>query len=89
LIDFVILQQDAFDDTDSSTPMDRQRYMYEKIMVICRQNFEFNYFEECANFFKQLINVCRQMNYAVYQSDKFKQYENELQALITKQLDRA
>ena len=30
LIDFVILQQDAFDKIDSNTPIERQKYMYKK-----------------------------------------------------------
>jgi len=34
VIDFVILQQDAFDKIDASTPIDRQQYMHEKILTL-------------------------------------------------------
>ncbi|MCL2727096.1 MAG: V-type ATP synthase subunit A [Bacteroidales bacterium] len=82
LIDFAILQQDAFDSVDASCPMDRQRYMFDLVMDICRENLEFDHFEKCAYFFKQLINICRQMNYADFKSDKFMQYEKELETMI-------
>ena len=35
LIDYVILQQDAFDAIDSVTPMDRQKYMLELLHELC------------------------------------------------------
>ena len=35
LVDFVILQQDAFDPVDSVTPMERQRYMLDLVLEIC------------------------------------------------------
>ncbi|MCL2738874.1 MAG: V-type ATP synthase subunit A, partial [Bacteroidales bacterium] len=88
LIDFAVLQQDAFDEIDSTCPMDRQRYMFDRVMDLCQQNFVFEHFEECANFFKQLINICKQMNYSDYESDNFFQYEKELEAAVSKQLKK-
>jgi V/A-type H+-transporting ATPase subunit A len=85
LIDFVLLQQDAFDPIDASTPLDRQQYMLDKILAICEHNPLFDNFEECRTFYKEIINTCKQMNYSEFQSDKFKQYENDLAGLIKKQ----
>lgn len=82
LIDFVLLQQDAFDKIDSSTPLKRQQYMLEKLLNICRQNPTFDNFEQCSTFYKSLINVCRQMNYSEFESQKFKEHEQTLENLI-------
>jgi len=82
LIDFVILQQDAFDKIDASTPMERQEYMFSKIIEVCRKDFRFERFEDCAGFYKKLINLFRQMNYSAFLDDNFKKYEIEIENLI-------
>lgn len=82
VIDFVILQQDGFDKVDQSTPLERQRYMLEKVLNICNTKFEFSSFEEVNPYFKNMINVLRQMNYAEYMSDDFKKFEQELVGVI-------
>jgi len=82
VIDFVVLQQDAFDDIDSSTPLERQRYMVNLVLNICGSNFNFDDFEEVGNYFKRMINLLRQMNYQEFNSEKFKAIEAELQTLI-------
>jgi V/A-type H+-transporting ATPase subunit A len=82
VIDFVVLQQDAFDDIDSSTPLERQRYMVNLVLGICGSNFHFDDFEEVGNYFKRMINLLRQMNYQEFNSEKFKAIEAELQTLI-------
>ena len=75
LIDFVILQQDAFDKTDALCPMERQKYMFGKVMSICRKEFDFDTFSQCVDFYKELINDFRQMNYAGFQDEVFREYE--------------
>ena len=82
LIDFVILQQDAFDDIDANCPMERQQFMYKKVLSICEHDFDFVDFEECSKFFKGLINLFRQMNYAEWQSEKFYDYDKQIDAYI-------
>lgn len=82
LIDFVLLQQDAFDKVDASTPLVRQKYMFEKVLGICHAEFTFTDFEQCVGFYKQLINLFKQMNYSEYQSDSFRKYESEIDILL-------
>ena len=82
LIDFVILQQDAFDKIDSNTPIERQKYMYKKVINICEKSFSFKAFEECSGFYKNLINLFKQMNYTEFQSEQFKQYDSQIEALV-------
>ncbi|MEG1910129.1 MAG: V-type ATP synthase subunit A, partial [Bacteroidales bacterium] len=82
LIDFVLLQQDAFDKIDASTPLDRQKYMFEKVLKICHTEFEFKDFEQCIKFYKELINLFKQMNYSEYESETFRKYESDIEVLL-------
>lgn len=82
LIDFVILQQDAFDNIDGSTSMERQQYMLNKVLEIVRSDFSFDSFEQINPYFKQLINLFRQMNYSEFESENFRKYEQELESVL-------
>lgn len=82
LIDFVILQQDAFDAVDSVTPMARQEAMLDMVIGICRTNFEFDNFNEVMDYFKRMINVCKQMNYSIFESEGYKVFQEQLQELV-------
>ena len=88
LIDFVILQQDAFDDIDANCPIERQKMMYEMVLDVCRKDFDFADFEACSRFFKSLINLFRQMNYSEWQSDKFFDYKRQIEETVNNQLSK-
>jgi len=82
LVDFVILQQDAFDKIDASTPIKRQSYMLNKIVDICKTYFKFDSFEEVNPYFKRIINQFKQMNYSEFESENFKKYEEEMWDIV-------
>ncbi len=82
LIDFVILQQDAFDAIDSVCPLERQEYMLKRVINICRTDFAFEDFLHVSEYFKRMINLFKQMNYAEYKSDKFFEYDRQIEALV-------
>ena len=79
VIDFVILQQDAFDKIDMNCPIARQVYMLEHVLKFCNETLEFEAFEEISEFYKKAINLMKQMNYSEFQSEEFKTYEQELE----------
>lgn len=83
VIDFVILQQDAFDKIDSVCPLERQEYMLNLVMNICNSDFSFNGFVEVMDYFKRIINVCKQMNYSAFKSESFEKYVAELNEILT------
>ena len=83
LIDFAFLQQDAFDAIDAVSSMERQKFMLDLILDICDKTFDFDDFESCRGFFKQIINILKQMNYSGYQGDKFKEYQRQLSKLLS------
>ena len=82
LIDYVILQQDAFGAIDALCPIERQKYMVELVLGICGRSFEFDDFEQCRGFFKEMINILRQMNYSEFHSEQFENYEKQLNTLL-------
>ena len=82
LIDFVILQQDAFDAIDAVTPLARQEFMLDKVVSICRTDFTFDSFLDVMDYFKKMINVFKQMNYSEYESEQFYKFSAELDALL-------
>ncbi len=82
LIDFIILQQDAFDSIDCSTPMDRQEFMLNKVLEVCDAPVEFESFEDCGAHYKNIINIMRQMNYSVFKSADFEKYLEQLNKVI-------
>jgi V/A-type H+-transporting ATPase subunit A len=82
LIDFVILQQDAFDAIDSVSPLERQQYMLERVVDICHTDFNFSGFTEVADYFKRMINLFKQMNYSEFKSEQFHNYNRQLDELL-------
>ncbi|MBO4566528.1 MAG: V-type ATP synthase subunit A [Bacteroidales bacterium] len=82
LIDFAFLQQDAFDPIDSVCPMERQKFMLDLILDICDRKLEFDDYEKCRAWFKELINLARQMNYSEYKSAAFEKYHDSITQLL-------
>ena len=82
LIDFCFLQQDGFDPVDSLCPIERQKFMLDLIIDICGMKFDFEDYEKCRDYFKNMINVIKQMNYSEFQSESFTSYLNQLHKLL-------
>ena len=82
LIDFIVLQQDAFDEIDAVTPMERQVTIVDRVIDICHTEFKFDHFLDVIEYFKKVINLCKQMNYQPFESDKYFEYEKQLKALL-------
>ncbi len=83
LIDYAFLQQDAFDAVDSLCPLERQKNLLNLILDICDREFSFDNFEECRNYFKEVINILRQMNFSKYGSETFNEYRSTLDKLLS------
>jgi V/A-type H+/Na+-transporting ATPase subunit A len=82
LIDFVLLQQDAFDDVDQFTPLERQRKLSRTVLEICRMPLRFDQYAEVRPYFSRIINAMRQMNYAAWESEDYHHYHQELAQIL-------
>ena len=85
VIDFVILQQDAFDEIDAVTPLERQEDILNTVYDICQKDFNFTSFLDVMDYFKRLINLCKQMNYSAYKSEDFDNYKKQVAELLASQ----
>lgn len=82
VIDYVILQQDAFDEVDAVTSLERQEEILNVVTSICEKEFHFTDFLSVVDYFKKLINICKQWNYSVYKSEQFNDYSRQIQEMI-------
>ena len=82
VIDFVILQQDGFDKVDQSTSIERQHFMLNRVLGVCAASFRFGGFEEVNPYFKRIINTFKQMNYAEFNQDAFRGFNEELDRVL-------
>ncbi len=82
IIDFVILQQDAFDEVDAVTSLERQEEILDLVVDICNIDFKFDNFLDVVNYFKKMINVCKQMNYSEYKSEQYYDFKNQVQEML-------
>jgi V/A-type H+/Na+-transporting ATPase subunit A len=83
LIDFIILQQDAFDAIDASTTLERQSFMLTLVLKVCDADRDFDTFEDCSKFYKEIINTFKQMNYSEFKSEQFNKYLEQINKIIT------
>ena len=82
LVDFVILQQDAFDSVDGFTSLERLLYMQKKVSGICEASFRFSAYEEVGAYFRAIINIWKQINYSHFQSEEFKKFNSQLEEIL-------
>jgi len=87
IIDYVILQQDAFDEVDAVTPLERQEEILNLVTRICeKDDFKFDTFLEVTDYFKKMINLCKQMNYSQYKSEQYYDYIKQIENLLDGQV---
>ncbi len=82
LLDFTFLQQDGFDAIDALCPWERQRYMMDLVLDICTRKFDFEDYEKCRDWFKELINLIRQMNYLPFKEAEFEKFHGQLENIL-------
>jgi len=88
LIDFVILQQDAFDAVDAVCPLERQEYMMDLVVSICHSEFKFDTFLEVMDYFKKMINILKQMNYTQFNSKEFKEFDAQCKQMLSEKIEK-
>ncbi len=83
VIDYVVLQQDAFDEVDAVTPLERQEEILDLVTEICeKEDYEFDTFLEVTDYFKRMINLCKQMNYSPFRGEQYKDYIKKIKAML-------
>jgi V/A-type H+-transporting ATPase subunit A len=80
--DSVYLQQNAFDPVDAATSIFRQRYIFDLLLNILIADFRVNDKEEARSYFNLLRQIFLDLNGAEWETDQFKQREQELNGKI-------
>jgi len=81
-LDFVYLQQNAFDKVDEATSGERQKYIFHFIYEILKAEFTFSNKEEALHFFQVLRQQFREWNSLEWQSQDFKSRQHKIAAMI-------
>ncbi len=82
IIDFVLLQQDAFDEVDAVSSLERQEEILNLVTEICDHDFEFDNFLEVTDYFKKMINLCKQMNYSQFKSEQYNDFVKQIKDML-------
>lgn len=82
-LDFVYLQQNTFDAVDAATSRERQIYMFDRVIDVLRTKFEFEDKDVARRYFLELRLIFTNLNYAPYESEKFKELERQMNEKIS------
>ena len=75
-LDYVYLQQNTFDDVDAACGEERQRYMFDKVLdVLKEEGFSFADKDAARRYFLEVRQLFMDMNYMPFQNDDFKKQE--------------
>jgi V/A-type H+/Na+-transporting ATPase subunit A len=80
-LDMVYLQQDAFDEVDASTSLERQQLCFGKIFELVERSYDFSDKDEARDYFTRFTGQFKNLNYSRPDSPDFKRYMAEIDAL--------
>jgi len=81
-LDAVYFQQNSFDEIDSSVSPERQAHIFEIITNILKLQFTFTDKGEARTWFNRLRQKFLDYNSSLWQSDRFKELEKEIEATV-------
>lgn len=88
-LDMVYLQQDAFDEVDSSASLERQRQSFSKVYDLVTRNYRFTDKEEARDYFTRLTGLYKNFNYARPDSPDHSRLLKEIDELSAEKRDIA
>jgi V/A-type H+-transporting ATPase subunit A len=72
------LQQNAFNDVDAATPVDRQKHVFGFISRFLKTALKFENKDTARSFFHKLTQAARDWNQLAFDSDEFKKQQEQL-----------
>ncbi|MCM1320766.1 MAG: V-type ATP synthase subunit A [Bacteroides sp.] len=80
-LDAVYFQQNSFDEVDAAAEVERQSYVFKKIIRILGSSFKLESRDESRAYFNQLRQKFIDWNYSPWMQDAFKTIEKEIDEL--------
>ena len=74
------MQQNSFDEIDAAVSVERQQYTFAKVLKVLGSDFELADKDTARNFFNQMRQKFIDWNYSLWNSDKFKKAEKDVDA---------
>lgn len=81
-LDAIYMQQDSFDEIEGATSIERQQYVFAKIVAILGSSFDFEEKDDARSFFNKLTQNFRDMNYKAFKSADFAKAEKTIDAIL-------
>lgn len=81
-VDAVFLQQNTFDKVDCATSQERQAHVFDRILLVLKNRFNFDSKEELRKFFHTLRQMYIDWNYIAWDTPEFKAKETEILTTI-------
>ena len=88
-MDWVYLQQNAFDKVDAATIRQRQEYVFLKVVKVLKKNFPFSDKKQARQTFYKLRQLFIDWNYKQWMNSDFKQQEKIINDFLEKIGDNA
>lgn len=80
-LDAVYFQQNSFDEIDSSPEVERQTYVFKKLLKVLGSSFALESKDDARAYFNQMRQEFLDWNYSIWMSDAFKKLEADIDAL--------
>ncbi|MCF8038349.1 MAG: V-type ATP synthase subunit A [Desulfohalobiaceae bacterium] len=88
-LDRVYLQQDAFDPVDGATSAERQKYVFDRMVSLLKQEMRFQNKDEARAFFQNLTQAAIDWNRTDMDSDQFQEKQKQLEDMAAEVLEYA
>lgn len=82
-LDAVYMQQDSFDEIEGASSVERQKYVFNKIVEILGSDFDFEEKDDARNFFNNLRQNFIDMNYKEFKSSDFTKAEKVIESTLS------
>lgn len=86
-LDSVYLQQNAFDEVDSGSGKDRQKYVFDHVKKVLETTFSLESKDKARDFFYRLRQLFIDWNYIPMDAHEFKTQEESISKIITEYSD--
>ena len=77
------MQQDSFDEIEGASSVERQKYVFNKIVEILGSDFDFEEKDDARNFFNTLRQNFIDMNYKEFKSSDFTKAEKVIESTLS------
>jgi V/A-type H+-transporting ATPase subunit A len=81
LVDMVYLQQDAFDDVDASTALERQEQMFALLYDLVSRNYRFDDKDKVRDYFTRVTGMFKNLNYTSKDSPEYPKLQRQITEL--------